>query len=408
MSNPITPSSTPRPTPSAIPTPPVNESSAGTEKQESSSRSKLDQITLPSPRDSYREATPPPALRPTPRASKTKGWSAESFKAQKKGRQDATPTPQPGQPTPAPAPTPETGANPGATPRPESAPAEPGSERRSSEKREPTPTSPGSTSDNTLITDTDKAVLGVLAGAGLIVLGGAATVLGKVAEAAGAAEAAERLKDALDPNDPEPSELPDLRKRKPEVPTPVPRQEPTPGPTRRPPTQTPTETATTRPTSTATQTSTPTSTATSTPTPTNTATQTSTPTSTATPTPTTGPVHRLSPHSPLTFSSTGSGTDLIRQTNVGGVDFQLKSGHGYYRAHRSGDIRALGLGLDEVETSIVRDILNLPASGGSIPKEGTGFSGPYNGTVTIRGHAIGYRAIETAGGVISVGTYFPK
>jgi hypothetical protein len=265
MSSPITPSSTPRPTPSAIPTPPVSGAGAETKKQEGSGSSKSGQITPPSPGDIYREATPPPEPRPTPRASKTKGWSAQSFKAQKRGRQEATPTPTPlpEQPTPAPAPTPETGANAGATPRPEAATAEPGSERRSNEKSEPTPTPPSSTSDNKLITDADKAVLTALAGAGAVILAGTAAVLGKVAKAAGAAEAAERLKDALDPDRSGPPELPGPRKREPQDSTPVPRQEPTPGPTRRPD---PTRTST--PEATATATETPTSTSTPTPTPT--------------------------------------------------------------------------------------------------------------------------------------------
>jgi hypothetical protein len=306
MSNPIIPSSTPRPTPSAIQTPLANESSAETKKQESSSRSKSDQITPPSPGDSYREATPPPEQRPSPRASKTKEWSAESFKAQKKGRQDATPTPtsQPGQPTPAPAPTPETGTSARATPRPEAAAADPDPRIRSNDKHGATPTPPGPTPGNKLITDTDKAVFEALAGAGAVIVGGlavgAATVLGKVAEAAGMAEAAERLKDALDPDRSGPSELPDPRKRKAEAPTPVPRQEPTTGPTRRPegtrtPTRTPTETATATPKSTQAQTITATATITptATATQTSTATQTNTPTNTTTATPTPTPTGSL-------------------------------------------------------------------------------------------------------------------
>jgi hypothetical protein len=90
------------------------------------------------------------------------------------------------------------------------------------------------------------------------------------------------------------------------------------------------------------------------------------------------------------FSSKGAGTNLIRSTNVLGRIIQLKTGHGYYRPHKlpTGqitDLRTSGLTPDQIETA---------------------FKGPLSRTVAVSNILVTYRAVESAGGVINVPTYY--
>jgi RHS repeat-associated protein len=114
-----------------------------------------------------------------------------------------------------------------------------------------------------------------------------------------------------------------------------------------------------------------------------------------------------------TFTSSGTGTDLIRTTTVGGKPVQIKSGHGYNRPHTGPggvvkDLGTSGLTMEQIEAAILTDLEAAQAAGVSLPKPGPGFTGPLERTVTVGGKTIGYRLVETPGGQISIPTYFEK
>jgi hypothetical protein len=114
----------------------------------------------------------------------------------------------------------------------------------------------------------------------------------------------------------------------------------------------------------------------------------------------------------IVFSSKGAGTNLIRATTAAGRVVQIKTGHAFYRAHKGPggaviDLRTSGLTPDEIETEIVQDIEKYLVSGGAFPQPGkAGFTGPASRTVTVKGVALTYRAVQSPGGMIDVPTYF--
>jgi len=106
-----------------------------------------------------------------------------------------------------------------------------------------------------------------------------------------------------------------------------------------------------------------------------------------------------------TFASSGSGTELVRSTVVGGQKYQLKSGHAFMRPHASGHISETGLSMSAVENAILDDLEKFQRSGGVVPTPGAGFTGPMQRTIVVGGIRITYRSVDT-GRQISVGTYF--
>ncbi|HIK11534.1 MAG TPA: hypothetical protein IGS52_14955 [Oscillatoriaceae cyanobacterium M33_DOE_052] len=116
--------------------------------------------------------------------------------------------------------------------------------------------------------------------------------------------------------------------------------------------------------------------------------------------------------SPLIYTSTrGAGTTLVRTAKLQGINFQLNTGHGFYRTHTHPrgavtDLLATGLTPDMIEIEITHNILAFLASGGSLPQPGPGFTGPLQGNVTVGGYQIGYRAVQVNPTTISVSTYF--
>jgi RHS repeat-associated protein len=109
-----------------------------------------------------------------------------------------------------------------------------------------------------------------------------------------------------------------------------------------------------------------------------------------------------------TFDAQGSGTELIRTTDLGdGTTVQVKSGHGFNRAHESGDLRDSGLTMDETDGAIV-DHLESSVDVDNLPTPGSGsFSGAAERTITVNGTEVTYRAVKLKDGRVSVGTYFP-
>jgi RHS repeat-associated protein len=111
------------------------------------------------------------------------------------------------------------------------------------------------------------------------------------------------------------------------------------------------------------------------------------------------------------FTSSGTGTDLIRSTKLtNGSKLQIKSGHGYNRPHASGDLKDTGLSMDEIDNGIINDLESKIKSNTSIPKVGSNdFKGPEEFSININGNKINYRAVQLKDGSYSVPTYFkPK
>ncbi|RLT38590.1 MAG: hypothetical protein DWI57_11775 [Chloroflexi bacterium] len=113
----------------------------------------------------------------------------------------------------------------------------------------------------------------------------------------------------------------------------------------------------------------------------------------------------------LAFLPEGTGGTLIRFTEASGIQFQFKTGHSFYRPHRTPDgsntdLRNTELTPDEIEAKIVTDIHLFLDSGGSLPILGQDFRQPMQREILVEGHRIAYRAVELPNGSISVGTYF--
>jgi len=113
--------------------------------------------------------------------------------------------------------------------------------------------------------------------------------------------------------------------------------------------------------------------------------------------------------SPRVFSSSGSGEELIRSTTLrNGQIVQVKSGHGYNRAHRSGDLRDTNLTMDQIDNGILDHLQGSLQNGINLPLVGApGFNGPGNFSTTINGVTVGYRAVKLQDGRLSIGTYWP-
>ncbi|HYR11592.1 MAG TPA: RHS repeat-associated core domain-containing protein, partial [Longimicrobium sp.] len=106
-----------------------------------------------------------------------------------------------------------------------------------------------------------------------------------------------------------------------------------------------------------------------------------------------------------TFRSSGAGTNLTRSTVIGGRTFRVNSGHGFNRAHRSGDLRSTGLQMDQVDNAILDDLSAFRSAGGAIPAAGSK-GGYLQRTIQVDGVNVTYRAVETSRETI-VSTYFP-
>jgi len=117
---------------------------------------------------------------------------------------------------------------------------------------------------------------------------------------------------------------------------------------------------------------------------------------------------------PLTFTARGTGTQLIRTTQLQNTTLQFNTGHGFDRPHtgpggRITDLRTTSLTPDTIETAIAHDVAAYRASGGTLPRVGTqGFRGPLERTLQVEGISITYRVVETGVNHINIGTYFQQ
>jgi hypothetical protein len=108
-----------------------------------------------------------------------------------------------------------------------------------------------------------------------------------------------------------------------------------------------------------------------------------------------------------TFRSTGNGTNLVRTTRVGGTKVRINSGHGYDRAHSTGDFRNTGLSMDDIDNAVVDDIIRFRDAGGVVPSVSNAV--PYaDRMISINGLNIGYRFNQLLDGTINITTYWPK
>lgn len=92
----------------------------------------------------------------------------------------------------------------------------------------------------------------------------------------------------------------------------------------------------------------------------------------------------------LSFISKGAGSSLIRYVEASGIRFQFKTGHSFYRTHRTPDgnttdFRTTTLTLDWIEAEIVADILLFFDSGGSIPLLDRSFRHPVQREIAVGG-----------------------
>lgn len=109
------------------------------------------------------------------------------------------------------------------------------------------------------------------------------------------------------------------------------------------------------------------------------------------------------------LGSRDSGQNLIRDATANGDRWQIKTGHGFFRAHSGPngitDLRTTGLGPDQVERAIVNDVYRHIARGGTVPRPGPG-QRPYQGLVGIERYNIGYRVSQTPDGIYRLATYW--
>jgi hypothetical protein len=107
-------------------------------------------------------------------------------------------------------------------------------------------------------------------------------------------------------------------------------------------------------------------------------------------------------------STQGTGTNMTTTRQSGGVTYRFNTGHAFNRAHRTGsDLRNTNLTPDDVENAIMDHVNALRTSGGTLPMaSGGAVPQPYLGRVRVGAHTIGFSAIQTPGGSVSVGTYY--
>jgi hypothetical protein len=107
-------------------------------------------------------------------------------------------------------------------------------------------------------------------------------------------------------------------------------------------------------------------------------------------------------------STQGSGTHLTTTRQSGGTTYRFNTGHGFNRAHKSGtDLRNTNLTPDDVENAIMAELDAFRASGGTLPTvSGGAVPQPYIGRAGLGGQTIEFSAVQTSGGMVSVGTYY--
>ena len=99
----------------------------------------------------------------------------------------------------------------------------------------------------------------------------------------------------------------------------------------------------------------------------------------------------------------GSGKGLIRYLEAGEYRFQMKSGHGYLREHRTGYVNDIGT-MDEIEETIVRDVISKANKGYNFP---LGKPEKNIHHCTVNGRKVGYDVIRLGDKYFSVSTYYP-
>lgn len=122
---------------------------------------------------------------------------------------------------------------------------------------------------------------------------------------------------------------------------------------------------------------------------------------------TTGSSARPSLTNQYKYKEAGEPSNLLRTTEVNGIKVRVSSGHGYNRAHNSGDVRTTGLSMDEIDNAIINDLTsNVDLSKIPTPPFRNGQKGK-DIPILIQGHKITYRVVKLPNGEFSINTFFP-
>ncbi|MFU8874456.1 DNRLRE domain-containing protein [Micromonospora sp. SL4-19] len=98
--------------------------------------------------------------------------------------------------------------------------------------------------------------------------------------------------------------------------------------------------------------------------------------------------------------------NLRREWESNGTTYQINTGHGFNRAHRTGtDLRSTNLTPDQVEQAIIADIEKFKSGGGALPQVGRDV-GTAERTIDVNGQSITYNAVQVGADRVGVSTYW--
>ncbi|MFE9207587.1 RHS repeat-associated core domain-containing protein, partial [Micromonospora sp. NPDC007230] len=98
--------------------------------------------------------------------------------------------------------------------------------------------------------------------------------------------------------------------------------------------------------------------------------------------------------------------NLRREWESNGTTYQINTGHGFNRAHRTGtDLRSTNLTPDQVEQAIIADIEKFKSGGGALPQVGRNV-GTAERTIDVDGQSITYNAVQIGADRVGVSTYW--
>lgn len=98
--------------------------------------------------------------------------------------------------------------------------------------------------------------------------------------------------------------------------------------------------------------------------------------------------------------------NLRRDWDSNGTTYQINTGHGFNRAHRTGtDLRSANLTPDQVEQAIIADLEKFRSGGGALPQVGRNV-GTAERTIDVDGKSITYNAVQIGPDRVGVSTYW--
>ncbi|NJK43700.1 MAG: hypothetical protein HC933_04955 [Pleurocapsa sp. SU_196_0] len=110
---------------------------------------------------------------------------------------------------------------------------------------------------------------------------------------------------------------------------------------------------------------------------------------------------------PVQVGTKGTGTNTVTTYSYNGTSYQVNSGHGFNRPHRSGDFANTNLSQTAVENAVIYNLDTRLANGVQFPP-----SGPLEGVVFMSQNGelipVGYRAVQLPNGTIAISTYWPQ